>query len=306
MTSTSGISTDRQIDEGDEGKGERINRTARFAWGAVVVLLACVIGLVIYALAGPAASPGVIHRVRASGAIVSALDRVPTSVFDEVGVTSGAEMTPPTVLTNQPPLQSNGKPEVLFVGSEFCSFCAAERWPLIVALSRFGKFETLDNMQSASQSVFPGVQSFSFVGSKYTSPYVALTGVELYSDSVDRTGGFARIASLTPSQSALVERYAGTGEKTLQSGTYPFVDIDNMMVTSTSGFSPAVIDGHSQGAIAAALSQPHSPVGRAIVASANYLTAGICRADGERPSSVCDSNGVQLAARALQANSRVT
>ena len=204
------------------------------------------------------------------------------------------------MLTGQPPLDSSGKPEVLFVGSEFCSFCAAERWPLIVALSRFGRFETLDNMQSASQSVFPGIQSFSFVGTKYTSPYVALSGIELYSDSVDRSGGFTRIASLTPAQSALLERYVGSGEKDLQPGTYPFVDIDNLAVTSTSAFSPAVVVGHSQAAIAGDLSQPHNPVGRAIVASANELTAGICRADAGRPTSVCDSKGVELAAHALR------
>jgi Domain of unknown function (DUF929) len=301
MTSPSDTSADQRIDDDDDGKGERINRTARFAWGAVVVLLAFVIGLVIYALAGPSSSsPAVVRPARTSSAIVSTLGRVPAPVFDSVGVTASAALTAPTLLTHQPPLQSKGKPEVLFVGSEFCAFCAAERWPLIVALSRFGRFETLDDMQSASQSVFAGVQTFSFFGSEYTSPYVTLTGVELYSDSVDRAGGYARIASLTPAQSAVVERYVDSGEKGLQPGTFPFVDIDNLTVTSTSGFSPAVIDGRSQAAIAADLSQPLNPVGRAIVASANYLTAGICRADAGRPASVCDSKGVELAARALR------
>lgn len=290
------------MDDDDDRKGERINRTARFAWGAVVVLLAFVIGLVIYALAGPSSSAGVVHRARASSAVVSALDKIPASVFDSVGVTAsaGAALTAPTVLTHQPPLESTGKPEVLFVGSEFCSFCAAERWPLIVALSRFGRFETLDNMQSAPQSVFPGIQTFSFVGTKYTSRYMAFSGVELYSDSAGRSGGFTRITSLTPAQSAVVGRYVGDGQRALQPGTYPFVDIDNLAVTSTSGFSPAVLEGRSQAAIAGDLSQPHNPVGRSIVASANYLTAGICRADGGRPSSVCDSKGVELAAHALR------
>ena len=60
-----------------------------------------------------------------------------------------------------------------------------------------------------------------------------------------------------------------------------------------------MLAGHSQSAIAADLSQPHSLVGQAIVASANYLTAGICLATGQQPASVCASKGVRTAALAL-------
>ena len=43
------------------------------------------------------------------------------------------------------PLSSGGKPEVLYVGTEFCPYCAAESWSLIVALSRFGQFSGLQH-----------------------------------------------------------------------------------------------------------------------------------------------------------------
>ena len=66
----------------------RANRTARFAWGAVVVILVGVIALIVYALTGPPASPGVVQRVPTSGAVISALDQVPAAVFDSVGVTA--------------------------------------------------------------------------------------------------------------------------------------------------------------------------------------------------------------------------
>jgi hypothetical protein len=164
-----------------------------------------------------------------------------------------------------------------------------------VALSRFGRFTALNNMQSAQASVFPAVQTFTFVGARYSSRYVTFTGVELYSDSAGTDGAFTKIASLTAPQRAVVNRYA-TGT---DSGTYPFVDIDNLMVASTSGFSPAVIEGRSQDAIASALGQAGDPVGQAIVASANYLTAGICRSTDQQPGSVCSSSGVQAATRAL-------
>ncbi len=283
----------------DQPAHDRVNRTARFAWGAVVVILVGVVALIVYALTGPPASPGVVHRVETSDAVVSALHQVPTPVFDSVGVTATFPLAVPTVLTGQPPLDSFGKPEVLFVGADFCPFCAAERWPLIVALSRFGHFTTLHNVQSAQLSVFPGIQTFSFAGASYSSRYVTFTGVELYSDSVDSQGAYTQIARLTPAQSALVDRYgtgAGQGPRT---GTLPFVDIDNVLVTSTSGFSPVVLEGHSQSAIAGDLSQPGNPVGQVIVASANYLTAGICRSTDEQPAPVCASAGVRSAAHAL-------
>src|SRR5205823_15010475 len=37
----------------------------------------------------------------------------------------------------------SGKPEVLYIGAEYCPFCAAERWSLVYALARFGTFKGL-------------------------------------------------------------------------------------------------------------------------------------------------------------------
>ena len=41
-------------------------------------------------------------------------------------------------------------PVVFFYGAEFAPYAAAERWPLILALSRFGTFNQLGLMQSSS------------------------------------------------------------------------------------------------------------------------------------------------------------
>ena len=93
----------------------------------------------------------------------------PAPVFDAIGVhRRPSQLVAPTVLSRPTAAEvSSGKPEVLFVGAEYCPFCGAERWPLIVALARFGHFSRLKNMQSAPLSVFPGIQSFSFVGATY-------------------------------------------------------------------------------------------------------------------------------------------
>jgi len=282
------------------GDSPALTRTARFAWGAVAVILIGVIALVVYALTKTSTPHGVARPATTPSDVVSALSTVPAATFDKVGISAPTTpLTAPTVLAGQPPLTSAGKPEVLFVGAEFCPFCASERWPLIVALSRFGKFTTLHNVQSAPQSVFSGIQTFTFANSAYSSRYLTFTGVELYSVAVNAEGAFSRIATLTPAQSALVARYGAAGATGTGSGTYPFVDIGNDMVATTSGFSPAVLVGQSQSAIAVALTQSDQPTGRAIVAAANQLTAGICLATGQQPGGVCGSKGVRAAAGAL-------
>ena len=274
------------------------NRTARFAWGAVAVILLGVVILVAYALTGSPATPQTVHRAVTPAAVTSEVTHVPAKVFDTVATTAtGITLTPPRMLAGQPPLQSGGKPEVLYVGAEFCPFCGAERWPLIVALSRFGHFSSLYDMQSSQTSVFPGIQTFTFVGTGYQSRYVTFSGIELYSDVAGIDGAFTRIGRLSPAQAALVNRYDDTPG--VPSGSIPFVDIGNRMIASTSGFSPAVLVHQAQATIAGDLSQSDQPVGQAVVASANYLTAGICASTGQQPASVCTSPGVVAAAQAL-------
>lgn len=276
------------------------NRTARFAWGAVVVILAGVIALFVYALTNSPVTLQTVRRTVTAPGVVTQISTVPPKVFDTVGVSApGTPLVPPTVLAGQPALLAGGRPEVLYVGAEYCPFCAAERWPLIVALSRFGHFTSLFNMQSAANSVFPGIQSFTFVHAVYRSPYLTFTGVEQYSDALTTTGSFTRIATLTPRQSQLVASYRGAATPAATAGSYPFIDIANRMVTSTSGFSPAVLVHQSQAAIAAGLTQSDTPVTQAVVAAANFLTAGMCAATGQRPGPVCTSRGVRTAAVAL-------
>jgi hypothetical protein len=278
------------------------SRTARFAWVAVIVLLVGVIALVVYALTGTPATQAAVRRTPAPTALVASLGHVPQSVFDSVGVDSpDTPLVAPTPLEGQPALQADGRPEVLYVGSEFCPFCASQRWPLIVALSRFGHFAGLDNMQSAPESVFPGIQTFSFVGSTYTSRYLSFEPVELYSNQTTPRGTFARIANLNPAQAAVVARYGAATGTRVGTGDLPFVDIADRMVATTSGYSPAVLERQSQATIATDVDHGTGRVGQAIVASANYLTAGLCTATGQRPASVCTSKGVRAAATALGA-----
>lgn len=275
-----------------------LSRTARFAWGAVIVILIGVMALVVYVLTVPSSSQSAATPVPTPSTVVEQVSHVPASVFDAVGGQVTAKptpLTPPRVLSGQPRLLVDGKPEVLFVGADYCPFCAAERWSLVVALSRFGRFTGLHDAQSAGSSVFSSIQTFSFTGTGFESPYLSFVGVELYSDELEPDGNFARTATLTPAEGALVQRYGG-GRPGVP---IPFVDIGNRMVATTSPFTPGLLTRQSQSALVASLDQPDQLTGQAIVAGANQLTVGLCLATGQQPSAVCRSKGVRSAASAL-------
>src|ERR1700722_14197678 len=76
-------------------------------------------------------------------------------------------------------LTSGGKPEIVYVGAEYCPYCAAERWALTAALSRFGTFSNLHYIHSSSTDVYPSTPTLTFYKSTYTSKYVDFQPVEI-------------------------------------------------------------------------------------------------------------------------------
>ncbi len=237
----------------------------------------------------------VAHPARDRPGVLSALASVPRATFDAVGGTPppSVAMVPPTVVRDQPPLTADGKPEVLYVGSDFCPFCAAERWPLVVALSRFGHFGLLHNTQSAPASVFPSIQTFTFTGTSYSSRYLTLTGRRaLLRTAPMPTGSFTRIAALhrsaacpdrpVPERRLDRSRYrAPTRSWTSGTRRSPPRRPSAPACSCTCPRPP------SSGDLAAA----QGPAGQAIVAAANQLSAGICLATGQQPVRVCASKG---------------
>jgi thiol-disulfide isomerase/thioredoxin len=267
---------------------------ARLAWMAVAVILVGVVVLVIYAIVEP--PPSSVQPIRlamTSTGVLGQLNSIPTTSFDSVDATQlTSAIAPPTVLTGLPLLTDNGKPEVLFVGAEYCPYCAAERWPLVAALSRFGTFTKLQNSQSTSRSVYASLQTFSFDHFAYSSPYLSFSGVEVYSNELTDNGAFTPLETPDPAESKAVGLVRSQLATTGVAPTWPVVDLGNRAAISTSGFSPALLLGQSQQAIVNALSQPSTPLGAAVLTAANQLTAGICLATGEQPAAVCTSRAV--------------
>jgi len=274
---------------------------ALFTWAFIILVLAIVAVLLVVkvtrgttAVTPPPVAP-------ASAPIVHAAATVPRTAFDTVG--SPAPDGPgPVVLSGPKPLLIHGLPGVVYVGSEFCPYCAAERWALVVALSRFGTFAHLGSTSSSIFEAFPGVETFSFDGATYRSRYVSLSATEEYDENLSARSrpGFRLLHHPTALQQTLMRRYgpeAGDGVGT----TLPFVDIGNRVLIEGAGigFSPATLQGLSMGQIATDLSEPTSAVAQAVLGAANEITAAICSTTGGEPTRVCATPGVRAGASRL-------
>lgn len=224
----------------------------------------------------------------ASAAILHDISSISTSEFNEIGAGS---IVAPTHVKKQPSLTESKKPEVLYVGAEFCPFCAAERWSLAIALLRFGTFKGLGTIASSSTDIYPSTATLDFRGSTYTSPYLAFTAVEV--ENVDHQP----LMTLTSAQNALVNKYDSSKyiPGLTQAGSIPFVDFGNKFFQVGSSYSPSVLAGLHAKKIAANLSDRNNSVTQSIVATANQLTADICVLTNEKPGKVCLSPGVESA-----------
>lgn len=279
-------------------RAQRRNRLL-LAGGAVVAVVAVVLALVLTqggngGSAGTAAGgPGPTGAGLA--ALTGKVTSVPAAALDQVG--SGTVASTPTSITGAP-LTSGGKPEMLYIGAEYCPYCAAERWSMIVALSRFGTFDGLSTTRSAERNgagtaePFPSTATFTFANASYTSKYLTFTAVEEFTNVPDKsTGGYTRLMTPTAEQQALIQKYDAANQ-----GAIPFIDYGNKYMSVGASYDPGLLAGLSWNDIAADLHNPSSPVAKGALGAANYMTAAICGLTGNQPAAACTP-----AVRALQA-----
>ena len=231
---------------------------------------------------GPGTALGT-GAVPASASLQAAVTSVSQATLHAVGNPAG--LAGPTKITGrQPPLVgADGKPEILYVGAEYCPFCAAQRWALTVALSHFGSFTGLETTHSSSSDVDPDTPTLSFYGSTYTSAALDFVPVELSTNQV--VGGeYPTLQRMTSAQQSLLDAY-DRSPYTSQPGAIPFIDVDNRFVMIGASYDPAVLRGRSFAEIADALSHPSSAIAQAVDGTANLFVTAITDATGLRPSS---------------------
>jgi hypothetical protein len=275
-------------------------RRVLLASGAIGVVLVLVAALVAAKAVGVGSGEdATTARPTGSGAVapavLGAVTSVPPASLDEVG--AGSVQTMLSAI-KAPALTAGGKPRVLYVGAEYCPFCAAQRWPVVVALSRFGTWSNLTATSSATNDVYPGTQTLSFHGATYTSDYLTFTGVETSTnEAVD--GRYAPLDKLRAADQRTFDIYDRPPYVQGSAGGIPFLDVAGAYVSSGASFDPQLLAGASRAEIASALSDPADPIAQGVDGSANVLTAALCHVTGQQPASVCGSAGVTAAAATL-------
>ena len=192
----------------------------------------------------------------------------------------------PTAVSG-PPLTENGKPEVLYIATEFCPYCVAENWALIVALSRFGSFSDLSTSRSPYFEDVPPVDGWTFYGSSYTSRYLAFVPVETHSNLlVSRKAdpgdpkSYRALQPIAPSERAVLTQF-DNGTQT------PFLDFGGRVTVTGGEVVPNFLAGQSWTRIAAGLRRPATPAAATILTAANMLTSQLCKLTGDRPAAAC-------------------
>jgi hypothetical protein len=263
---------------------------------AIGLVIAVAAGLGVVKAVGGSKQPG--QSRSAPNELIRTVANVPASAFEAAGVPQTTNLPSP-LPAGTPSLTRGGLPEVIYVGAEYCPFCAAQRWPLIVALSRFGTFSELQTSESSLSDVYPGTKTFTFHGATYSSPYLAFKGVETATNQ--RTaGGYAPLDTLSTIQQRILSTYNRPPFVGSADGI-PFMDLGNRYVLAGSLFDPGLLRGLTQRQIAAELTNPSGPVGQAIDSGANVLTAAICQLTDGRPGDVCSSPAVTRAQALLRA-----
>ena len=264
------------------------------AAGLVTAIVLIATALVVTGLNREPATPK--PSTVASGAVISAVTTIPVSTLNRVG--AGTSTNHPSPI-EAPALTQDGKPRVLYVGAEFCPFCAAQRWAVVAAMARFGTFTGLGQTTSATDDVYPDTATLSFHGSTYTSRYLSFTGVETTSNK-RRGNGYAPLDTLTPADQELLATYNAPPYVKGQGGSIPFMDLGGTFVSSGASYDPQLLAGKTHGQIGKALADPDSTIARAIDGAANVYTAALCTLTDGQPGTVCRSAGVRAAAQVIQ------
>lgn len=193
---------------------------------------------------------------------------------------------------NGPRLNGGDKVGLLYIGADFCPYCAGQRWALVLTLVRFGKLDGLEYMASSPHDVYPNTPTFSFQHATYDSKYIAFYPVE----TADRMG--KPLKQPNKAQNAIFNTF-DKPPYTPGFGSIPFVYVDGQYMLTRPLVLPGQLSGMDWGRAATAFANPGSGLFQSVMPQVNALTAAICRLDGGNPDDICSAPGVTAANGAL-------
>jgi hypothetical protein len=266
------------------------------AVGLALVLVAVVVAVfVLIRQASTPAAPSHVSSAQTSD-VIGTLEAIPAADLESVGVGSAA-VTIEAI--SAPPLTGpTGKPEVLCGGRVLPIL----RRPTLVDDRRPVEVWGLSGLRAVTSSatdVYPNTPTFTFHQASYTSPHVDFVPVEHFGRTPEGSG-YNVLTPLTTEQQSLLDMY-DAAPYTSSPGSIPFVFFAGKFVLIGGTYQPDVLQGRSLTQVGQALGNPSTTEARAILGSANEITAAICAATGQQPASVCQAPGVLSLERRISA-----
>jgi hypothetical protein len=257
---------------------------AIFSMAAVVLVVAVLVGVkVLTTTATPAAD---FPTGPAPAQVTAAVTTMPLAQQLAAARTTHT-VTPSPV--HGAALTVGGKPEVLYIGAEYCPFCAAQRWALTSALSHFGTWSGLEVTHSSSTDAYPNTPTLSFRTATYTSPYLSFVSVEETTNRRCQPGapgcasnGYQLLQEPTPAEQQMLNTYD-------QPGSIPFIDLGGSDVLVGASYDPQVLAAQTPDQVAKCLGQPETADAKQIGAAAAAITRSLCQITGSMPTRTCSS-----------------
>jgi thiol-disulfide isomerase/thioredoxin len=245
------------------------------AIAAITVAMAVVAAVVVFGHSG-AVGLSAFDNIPVPQSLMSQLN-VPSNVSSAVGIGLATNL-PRNVSGNT--LIAGGKPAIVYVGADYCPYCAIARWGLVVALLRFGTFTGLEYMTSSPVDIAASTPTFTFYNATYSSPYISFVSAETAGNK-PVNGSYPKLQNLTAAELAMLNKYD-------PGGGIPFIDFANQSVEPGSPYAdPTIFGKENWSVITNRLYNTSSIESRVVLGSANLFTAAICKADGNQPASVC-------------------
>jgi uncharacterized protein DUF929 len=276
---------------------DRVRRLPRWrTLLALVVTGLVVIGILAGVRRGPAGQAAPQNSAAGSPDNRTLLDVLQHIDPQVAGVIGGGGLGKSLVQVKNAPalLGASHHPQVVFLASEGCALCAAQRWSMVIALSRFGSVkDVMLAISSVKESTGP-LATFSFRRLQYTSSYIDLVAVE----TIDADGH--PLATLSPADQKVVDTYdVPPYVPESARGALPWLDVANRYVMAGSGYPPQVLQNLNWAQIDEKLGNAKDPVTEAVVGNANWITAAICRVTGMSPEAVCQTQAIGQLAQQL-------
>ncbi|MGC8710161.1 MAG: DUF929 family protein [Candidatus Micrarchaeia archaeon] len=243
----------------------------------IVVAAGLIILAYIQGASAATSSLSLLDNVLVNSSVINAL-HLSNNTFSLIGIGDSSNF-PQKVIA--PALNIGSKPTIVYIGANFCPYCAVERWSLILALLRFGNFTGLKYMTSSPTDFPPNLPTFTFYNSTYESKYINFIPVELYTNK-EVNGSYPVLQQPNSLENAILSKFD-------PSENIPIIDYNNNSIQKGAGseLGPSIIENLNWTQIISQLSESNSSVAQEIIGEANIVTAEICGMDNNTPVKIC-------------------